>query len=345
MDRPNDLCRIEAKLPTTYRIEHRTYYEYTSPVSYSQNQLRLTPRSDASQKLLEHSNLSDPKPQHWFHRHDWFGNEVSYFELLQPHQSLEILHRALVQIDRIPVPNDIIENSPPWETAAFRSGSYGFTGDQVTGDQPLWQFAFASRYVPLIDELREISQEVFTPGRPILSAIVALYELIHGSFEYRPQSTAIDTPLVEVLQQRRGVCQDFAHVAIGCARIAGLAARYVSGYLKTYPPEGARALIGADASHAWLSIHAGPLGWIDLDPTNRTLVGHEHVTLAWGRDFRDVTPINGLYLGGQLKQMQVAVRVDPIDPPTQLDQPYQAETTTWRHPGEDPATGNPPGFL
>jgi transglutaminase-like putative cysteine protease len=196
----------------------------------------------------------------------------------------------------------------------------------------------------LIDELREISREVFTPGRPILSAIVALYELIYRSFEYRPQSTVIDTPLIEVLQQRRGVCQDFAHVAIGCARIVGLAARYVSGYLKTYPPKEARALIGADASHAWLSIHAGPLGWIDLDPTNRTLVGHDHVTLAWGRDFRDVTPINGLYLGGQLKQMQVAVKVDPIDPPSTWPQPHSVEAAPSLPPGEDPASDHPSGF-
>ncbi len=331
-------------MPTTYRIEHRTRYEYTSPVSYSQNQLRLTPRSDASQKLLEHVILSDPKPQHWFHRHDWFGNEVSYFELLQPHHSLEILHQALIQIDRIPLPSDAIENSPPWETNAFRSGSHGVSADHVGGDRNPWQFAFASRYVPLVDELREIAREVFTPGRPILSAIVALNELIYGSFEYRPQSTAIDTPLVAVLQQRRGVCQDFAHVAIGCARIVGLAARYVSGYLKTYRTNESPALIGSDASHAWLSIHAGPLGWIDLDPTNRTLVGHDHVTLAWGRDFRDVTPINGLYLGGQLKQMQVAVKVDPIDPPSTWAQPYSAEAAPLLQPGEDPAGDNTPGF-
>jgi transglutaminase-like putative cysteine protease len=331
-------------LSTTYRIEHRTRYEYTSPVSYSQNQLRLTPRSDASQKLLEHAILSDPKPQHWFHRHDWFGNDVSYFELLQPHQSLEILHQALIQIDRVPLPNEAIENSPPWETATFRASVHGVAADQGGGDRNFWQFAFASRYVPLIDELREISREVFTPGRPILSAIVALYELIYRSFEYRPQSTVIDTPLIEVLQQRRGVCQDFAHVAIGCARIVGLAARYVSGYLKTYPPKEARALIGADASHAWLSIHAGPLGWIDLDPTNRTLVGHDHVTLAWGRDFRDVTPINGLYLGGQLKQMQVAVKVDPIDPPSTWPQPYSVEAAPSLPPGEDPASDHPSGF-
>ena len=332
-------------MPTTYRIEHRTRYEYTSPVSYSQNQLRLTPRSDASQKLLEHAILSDPKPQHWFHRHDWFGNDVSYFELLQPHHSLEILHQALIQIDRVALPSEAIENSPPWETATFRSGSHTVAAVQGGGDRSPWQFAFASRYVPLIDELWEISREVFTPGRPILSAIVALYELIYGAFEYRPQSTVIDTPLIEVLQQRRGVCQDFAHVAIGCARIVGLAARYVSGYLKTYPPKEARALIGADASHAWLSIHAGPLGWIDLDPTNRTLVGHEHVTLAWGRDFRDVTPINGLYLGGQLKQMQVAVKVDPIDLPSTWGQPYAADAPRSLHPGEDPPSDNPSGFL
>lgn len=331
-------------MSTTYRIEHRTRYEYTSPVSYSQNQLRLTPRSDASQKLLEHAILSDPKPQHWFHRHDWFGNDVSYFELLQPHQSLEILHQALIQIDRVPLPHEAIENSPPWETATFRASVHGVAADQGGGDRNFWQFAFASRYVPLIDELREISREVFTPGRPILSAIVALYELIYRSFEYRPQSTVIDTPLIEVLQQRRGVCQDFAHVAIGCARIVGLAARYVSGYLKTYPPKEARALIGADASHAWLSIHAGPLGWIDLDPTNRTLVGHDHVTLAWGRDFRDVTPINGLYLGGQLKQMQVAVKVDPIDPPSTWPQPHSVEAAPSLQPGEDPASDHPSGF-
>jgi transglutaminase-like putative cysteine protease len=331
-------------LPTTYRIEHRTRYEYTSPVSYSQNQLRLTPRSDASQRLLEHAILSDPKPQHWFHRHDWFGNDVSYFELLQPHHSLEILHQALIQIDRVPLASDSIENSPPWETVAFRSGSQGVATVQVGGDRHPWQFAFASRYVPLIEELKEISMEVFTPGRPILSAIVALYELIYRSFEYRPQSTAIDTPLSEVLQQRRGVCQDFAHVAIGCARIVGLAARYVSGYLKTYSAKDVRALIGADASHAWLSIHAGPLGWIDLDPTNRTLVGHEHVTLAWGRDFRDVTPINGLYLGGQLKQMQVAVKVDPIEVPSNLRQPNPAETAPSLPPDRDPASDHPSGL-
>jgi len=331
-------------LSTTYRIEHRTRYEYTSPVSYSQNQLRLTPRSDASQKLLEHAILSDPKPQHWFHRHDWFGNDVSYFELLQPHQSLEILHQALIQIDRVPFPSEAIENSLPWETATFRSDAPAIASDQISGDRNFWQFAFASRYVPLIDELREISHEVFTPGRPILSAIVALYELIYRSFEYRPQSTVIETPLIEVLRQRRGVCQDFAHVAIGCARIVGLAARYVSGYLKTYPPKEGRTLIGADASHAWLSIHAGSLGWIDLDPTNRTLVGHDHVTLAWGRDFRDVTPINGLYLGGQLKQMQVAVKVDPIDAPSTWVQPDSAEAAHSLHPGEDPASDNAFGF-
>ena len=287
-----------------YKITHVTNYDYTEVVPVCQNVVHLLPRTTPRQKCLSHRLNVRPLPGDISRRTDFFGNIVQDFSIHQGHRSLRVTAVSKVQV--LPVEPADAARSLPWNalceqvtTSCTKSALYAY------------QFCFASPHVTLAEELADYARESFAAGRPMLEAARELNERIYRDFIYDPQATDVQTPCLEVFHQRRGVCQDLAHVAIGCLRSLGLPARYVSGYLRTIPPAGRPRLVGADASHAWFSVYCGTLGWVDLDPTNNLLPNTDHITLAWGRDYSDVTPIRGMFVGGGQHQLTVSVDVVP----------------------------------
>jgi transglutaminase-like putative cysteine protease len=291
---------------TRYTITHITTYEYTEPVSLCQNVAHLSVRACAHQQS-EPSTLSiSPDPAVIEERVDYFGNPVHYFTIQEPHRELtvEVSHRIAVFQSPVVDPG----MTPQWEAVR----------DRLTRDRdPVWldafQFSFDSRFVAAHTRYAEFASQSFAPGRPILAAALHLVERIHSGFVYDPKATTVATPVAEVFEKRRGVCQDFAHLLLACFRSLGLAARYVSGYLSTVPPPGRPRLVGADATHAWVSLFCGDAGWIDLDPTNNQRPEERHVLLAWGRDYDDVSPLKGVILGGGQHVVKVSVDVRAED--------------------------------
>jgi len=286
-----------------YRVEHETRYVYASPVSTSQHVAYLRPRVLAHQRVHRDELEIDPEPLESSRRVDYFGNAVDQFTLLKPHTELLVRARSVVQVSpsgRALAP----ASSPPWEKVrdALRYA-------RGAGPQEDNQFAYSSPYVAIDPVLADFAQPSFTPDRPLLAAALDLMHRIHAEFRYVPAATTITTPVSRVLTERQGVCQDFAHLQISCLRSLGLAARYVSGYLLTDPPPGRPRLVGADASHAWLSVHCPAHGWVDLDPTNDVVPELRHITLAWGRDYGDVSPLRGVILGGGEHTVHVGVSV------------------------------------
>lgn len=283
-------------------VEHSTHYRYSEPVTLSHNQLRLTPREHAYQICPRSRIQIEPYTSELESWIDPFGNEVTYFTFENPHSELLICLRAEVEV----IPREPLTSLPAltWEQVAHALHA---PRDSEMLDASL--FCYPSPYVSLEDCVREYASSSFTPGRQLTEVAVDLMQRLHRDFLYDTQATTINTTLAELLQLRRGVCQDFAHLQIACLRSYGLAARYVSGYLVTRPPPGKPKLRGADASHAWLSVYFPGGGWIDFDPTNNCLPNDEHITLAWGRDYFDVAPIKGLYLGGGANTLQVSVDV------------------------------------
>jgi transglutaminase-like putative cysteine protease len=288
-----------------YLITHTTTYEYSENVSVCQNEARLTPRERKRQTNLRHDIQIDPEPAHIRHRVDFFGNPVVYFCIQQPHEQLRVTALSEVQINPVDVPDP--KSSQPWEQAR-----QAILSDRTPLGLMAYQFAFDSPYVKSGPDLAAFADVSFQPGRPLLECVTELNHRIYDEFEYDPKATNVSTPVREVLENKRGVCQDFAHLMLCALRSKGLAARYVSGYLRTIPPEGKPRLQGADASHAWVSVYVPDTGWVDFDPTNDTNPKDQHVTLAWGRDFGDVSPIKGVILGGGHHAIKVAVDVVPI---------------------------------
>jgi transglutaminase-like putative cysteine protease len=288
-----------------YRIEHETRYVYSSSVSTSQHVACLRPRELPWQHVRSHALTIDPAPARHAHREDYFGNTVDHFELLRPHRELSVLSRATVDVhSRAATPPDVTL-SPPWD-------SPDITAPTTIDDE---QFAYASPYVVIAPELERFARISFPPGRSVLGGAIDLMHRIHAEFRFDPSATTVTTPVTRVLAERHGVCQDFAHLQISCLRALGLRARYVSGYLLTDPPAGQPRLIGADASHAWVSVRCPHHGWVDLDPTNDVIVDRRHVTIAWGRDYGDVSPLRGVLLGGAEHTLTVGVSVVPMDLP------------------------------
>jgi transglutaminase-like putative cysteine protease len=252
------------------------------------------------------SQLSiDPWPAVTREHEDFFGNRVNYFSIQQSHSSLEVTAISEVEVSPPDLPDPA--TTAPWEVALeqLHSGQ-----DSLAIEARI--FALPSAMVPLERSATAYAAQSFTPGRPILEATRELMGRIFAEFEYDPHFTTVATPVAEVMEHRRGVCQDFAHVAIAGLRGLGLAARYVSGYLETLPPPGQPKLRGSDASHAWFSLLVPELGWVDFDPTNDQTAGDQHITTAVGRDFQDVTPMRGIFYGGGHHDLLVAVDVDRI---------------------------------
>lgn len=288
-----------------YQITHRTLYDYAAPVAVSQHVARLEPLVTAIQSRESFSLKIFPEPTLRKERKDYFGNQLCLFSIQEVHKKLEIITQSRVKV-RAPEPIDL-EAAPDWEEVAalFRDP----VSPEVVGP---YEFVFDSPQVRASFELADYARKSFGPGTSLLAGVADLNHRIFTDFKYDPKATTVATPLEEVLQKRRGVCQDFAHLGIAFLRSIGLPARYVSGYLRTRPPEGKPRLVGADASHAWFSVYCPEAGWVEFDPTNDCLPGAEHITVAYGRDFGDVSPVAGIITGGGQHEVKVSVDVAEI---------------------------------
>ena len=283
-----------------YDIVHTTTYEYSEPVLVSHHLSRLSPRDLGHQECLQHALHIEPAPAVTRNHQDYFGNVMTFFMMEGAHRALTV--RAQSRVAILPKTLPPADLPLPWEAAR--------DFDALPPD--VIEYVFASPSIAADDDLVSYAAPSFTPGRPLMDAIRDLTQRIHADFTFDPDATTVATPLRDVMRLKRGVCQDFAQFGIGCLRAVGLAARYVSGYLETVPPPGTPHLTGADASHAWLQAFCPGVGWIDVDPTNNLLPIDTHITLGWGRDYGDVSPIRGVILGGGDHSLSVSVDVTRI---------------------------------
>jgi transglutaminase-like putative cysteine protease len=286
----------------TYDLIHRTTYVYSAPVSVSHHAARLHPRAHPAQECPKFDLVIIPEPAIRTERADYFGNIVRFFSVQQPHRRLEVTARSRVVVQPVLKPD--VERTPAWDEVA------GLFRENPAADLlDAHQFIFSSPLVRSLPEYAAYAAPSFKPGRPLLAAMLDLNGRIHRDFKFDPKATTVSTPLEQAFKQRRGVCQDFAHLAIACLRSLGLPARYVSGYLRTRPKEGTPRLVGADCSHAWLSVFCPGYGWVDFDPTNDLIPDYEHISVATGRDYSDVSPVAGIIVGGGRHTVSVSVEV------------------------------------
>ena len=275
----------------------------------SHQQLHLTPRPLDYQSIQAHEVVIKPAPTQLRKITDAFGNPVTEIAIETAHKTLDIIARTTLAVTERRV-NDPVE-TPPWESArdalAYRAGWHP---EPAILDAT--QYLFESPYARVKRSLKAYAGDCFEPGRPILAAATALMAKLHGEFKFDATATSVTTPVMTFFEQKRGVCQDFTHLMISCLRSTGLAARYVSGYLLTRPAPGKPRRVGTDVSHAWVSLFIPGNGWIDLDPTNNLMPSLEHITIGWGRDFSDVTPLRGVINGGGEQTLEVKVKVEPL---------------------------------
>ena len=279
---------------------HITRYWYSGPVSMCHTEVHLQPRGRKNQTILEFDLNVSPTPDSLLTREDYFGNEVTSFSIAEPHRELIITSRCLVNLEPSTPPS--LDLSPPWEQVRAEVAKRD-TADRFEAGQ----FVFESPCVRLGAPFAEYAASSFAPGRPFLGAVEDLSRRIFTEFHYDRRATTIGTPVDEVLESRRGVCQDFAHVMIACLRSLKLPARYVSGYLRS-----GGDFAGEEASHAWVSVWCPVFGWQDFDPTNNVMPQGDHFTVAWGRDYSDVTPVKGVALGGGEQVISVSVDLSPL---------------------------------
>ena len=288
-------------------VRHRTRYSYANQAAFSQHLLRLTPRAAAHQRILDTRIEVDPRPEHVEQHDDMFGNTQHVATVSRAHDTLEIL--AVSRIDRRPVDEWIFEASTAWEET--RNAALGLNGASVVAE--LGPFAFPSQMTVSNAEIEHYTRESFSEKRPILTAAAELSSRIYKDFAYTPGATSAETLPIKSFKLKKGVCQDFAHVMLAGLRALRVPARYVSGYLRTMPPEGKERLQGADASHAWVSVWDPAFGWVDFDPTNDCVPGEDHVSLAFGRDYGDVSPVAGFVIGAGSQELTVEVDVVAAD--------------------------------
>ena len=293
-----------------YKIIHRTTYKYAYPVSVGNHVACLKPRSFAQNRLVRDALLIAPEPTTLTERVDYFGNRLYFFTVGQPHQELVVEARS--EVLRGAGSSAARAETAAWEQSAGRLGETHRRQPLDPEELDACQFQFESPRVRIRPDFAAYALQSFTAGRPMREALMDLTTRIHRDFAFDAKVTSVRTTPEEVFKKRRGVCQDFAHVEIACLRSIGLAARYVSGYLRTYPPPGRPRLVGADASHAWVSAYCRGTGWLDMDPTNNVAPTDGHVTLAWGRDYGDVSPLRGLILGGGSSTLDVSVDMEPM---------------------------------
>jgi len=289
-----------------YRVKHVTTYRYGDPVLLAHHQSHLTPRQTPHQTCLRAQLRITPQPSEIDESGvDYYGNPTAFFGLRDPHGTLTVQVTSKVEVRPRELP--AADYGAPW--SGPRDPLADLTGETLV---EVADFCFDSPFITVSSDLRAYAAVSFVKGRPLMGCLLDLNKRIRTEFAYDPTTTTLATPLSQVLAQKSGVCQDFAHLFIACARAMGLPARYVSGYLLTKPPPGKQKLRGSDASHAWVSVFLPEFGWVDFDPTNNCLPDLEHVTLGWGRDFDDVSPLRGVVLGGGEHRLKVGVDVEPV---------------------------------
>jgi transglutaminase-like putative cysteine protease len=288
-----------------FDVSHKTHYSYSLPVAQSQHLIHLSPCRVDRQIIRNHSVIVEPAPAVRYDGIDAFGNPVLILDIEVPHKELVLHARTSVETIARPVFNATA--TLPWDRldASFKARERGLPLDII-------QYRCASRLTTATREISAYATEFFTPGRPVLDAAIDLSRRIFTDFKFDASATDVSTPIEQVFKQRRGVCQDFAHLALTCLRAMRVPGRYVSGYILTRPPPGQQRLQGADASHAWFSVWSPEHGWVDLDPTNGIVAADEHITIAYGRDYDDVSPISGVLLGGGEHTVSVSVDVVPV---------------------------------
>jgi transglutaminase-like putative cysteine protease len=289
-----------------YDVRHETHYSYGTPVDLGLHQLRLTPIDTNRQRLLQHGLEIVPQPDTLLSHRDHFGNEVHHVAIESRHTSFSVVLEATIEVS-----GGIAYDAPAgpaWEEIAGQMRNDGFPAPAEIAE-----FIYPSPLAQQNHAAAAYVQQSFPASVPIVPALRDLLHRMRADFSYTPGVTDVTTTVEQIMTSRAGVCQDFAHVMIAGLRGLGLPARYVSGYLRTYPPETPDAWRGADASHAWVAVWCGPeTGWLECDPTNDRLVDDEHIAVAFGRDFSDVTPLRGVILGGGQHSLSVAVNVDPL---------------------------------
>lgn len=287
-----------------YEVRHRTRYRYPEGVSSSRHLLHLMPRATERQRRSSFELSIAPAPARRAQRTDVFGNAVDWLAFDEPYAQLELVAESTVEVEAAPLYDAAA--SEPWERVRAQLET------PARGAYDAVQFIFDTALVTAPPQIVAYARASFPPGRPVLEAGLDLCARIHADIRYDTAATDAATPVEQVFELRAGVCQDLAHAAIAALRAMGLAARYVSGYRRTTPPPGSERLVGADESHAWFSIWAPPFGWVDLDPTSNVVAGEEHVTVGWGRDYRDVAPVHGVVTGGSEHELFVGVDVIPL---------------------------------
>lgn len=293
-----------------YRVQHVTTYAYDDDVTGSYGQFHLRPRDLDWQRCVAHEVTVDPEPSDLFRHTDLYGNTKSYFHVVEPHTALVVTAISVVEVD--PPVYSAEALALPWEQCRPL-----VPGTLAARDADAWQatdYVFASTMVDIPPGIGDYATVSFPPGRPVGEAVSELMHRVYADFTYKSGSTTVSTTVAELLDKRTGVCQDFTHFMVAGLRSLGLAGRYVSGYLATRPPPGKPRLVGADASHAWVGCWIPGNGWMYLDPTNNRLIDASHATVAWGRDYADVTPVKGvIFTEAKKSKMKVSVDMAPLD--------------------------------
>lgn len=283
-----------------YIITHKTAYTYFEPVSLCHNIIRLAPRNTDTQLCKGITVKIHPHPDTIDEYEDFFGNKVIYFSIQQEHRQLTV--NVTTEVEKKPATENF-----------NHAATIEMVKQELLALSPysnsIGQYIFETPMTAWDEEIGQYARKSFTPGRSVFEAARELTQRIYTDFEFKPGITTIATPLSIVMKERKGVCQDFAHIAIACIRSVGLPARYVSGYIETISPPGVEKLVGVDASHAWFSIYIPGQGWVDFDPTNNQLSGNQHITIGWGRDYADIAPLKGVILSSGLHELSVAVDV------------------------------------
>ena len=287
-----------------YKVSHKTLYTYSGPVSLCHNMARLVPRNTGRQACKNSKILIDPYPDVLTEYEDFFGNKVMYFAIQREHSDLRVTVLSEIEKSAHSAPEINLYGNMSWEEVRR----------QLTAQGPA--FIDALQYIPetpmtaISPPVAAYALESFTPGRPVFAAVHELMQRIYRDFTFHPGFTTVATPISDVMRDRRGVCQDFAHLAIACVRSMGLPARYMSGYLETLPPPGVEKLHGVDASHAWFAVFIPDMGWVEFDPTNNQIPSEQHITIGWGRDYADIAPLKGVIVstGGHKLSVSVDVR-------------------------------------
>lgn len=289
-----------------YTVTHKTTYKYYEPVSVCYNVLRLSPRNTSLQNCSSVSVKIEPEPDSLQQYDDFFGNKVTYFAIEKEHAELSIIVRSEIE-KKTPTAK---EAAPHSDITIEKVKELLAENKQDGGD--VGQYIFETPMTASNSEIAAYAKVSFLPGRPMLDAASDLMRRIHTDFKFTPGFTTISTLPEVVMRERKGVCQDFAHLAIACIRAMGLPVRYVSGYIETIPPPGVEKLTGVDASHAWFSVYVPNLGWLDFDPTNNVVPGDQHITIGWGRDYADIAPMRGILLSSGKHSLSVSVDVSRV---------------------------------